>query len=159
MPNSPAQYGGTITFDSNMSLERKWHRINNIHNMLSEYLSFKGDKEYYLKYTVEYHKVEGRNDPEAPHVHFILYSSSVLPNYRLRSINEMLKKTCGRSQFYRMTSMKLASYEKYIQKDVESSDLEFQRPHSFEIYLEPNELDIYSLLIDALDEDYDIYFE
>lgn len=146
-------YGGTVTFNSNYSLEKKNKLIMDFQDMLSQHLSHKAGRTYNIKVSKEYHKVEGENDPEAPHLHFILIADRLLANYRVRAISEFLKDKCGRSQFYRMTTMKYNSYSKYILKDVESNNEEFKQSHYYEGVLSPPIRDID--LEDNFEDDYD----
>lgn len=116
MPEILFYYGGTITFDSNYGLERKNKLIDNFHRALADHLCFVNN-EYYLVVTKEYHKVDGKDDFDAPHLHFTLTSQRQIPKYRVNSILRFLNSAYGRSQFHRMTKMKYISYLSYINKD------------------------------------------
>lgn len=146
-------YGGTITFDSNMSIDKKEQKIYEFPVALSNLLGYSktGDTRYYLAVAREYHKVDGEPDPDAPHLHFILYSQHVLPMYRVRAINNLFRESYGRSQFYRMTPMKTVSYAKYIQKEVNANDVLFNKPHYYEMNLEQPFNDYEHELIEDLD--------
>jgi hypothetical protein len=146
-------YGGTLTFNSNMEMEDKFKIIEMFPQIISGQLYHTLNSEYYLRYTIEYHKVDHQPDPEAPHVHFIILSNRGLHNTRVRSIRLTLDEI-GRSQFYRMTRLKYQSYLNYIQKEVEWNDAHFNRYHDFELRLEKPEQDPYyelDTLIDTRD--------
>lgn len=129
-------YGGTITFDTNFNIGKKEKLISEFHKQLSRHLDFRKDtNEYQLIVTREYHKVDNQDDYEAPHLHFILISTRQLPKYRVTAVNEFFRHFYGRSQFYRMTTMKYHSYRKYIQKDCERLQKELSKPHYFETML------------------------
>lgn len=143
-------YGGTLTFNPNYSIERKRKLIDEFPKRLASHLNYNvrvkmedgqrqiiiPDVNYYLAVAIEYHKVDGEDDLEAPHIHFILYSEKVLPMYRVRAISAMLKEVYGRSQFYRMTEMKTASYSRYILKDSDRLTEKLGYPHYYEMNLE-----------------------
>lgn len=133
-------YGGTVTFNPNFSLENKNRLIKEFDNVIAQHLSYKGDYYYRIAVAREYHKVklqeEGiQPDYEAPHLHFILYTQKPIAKYRVSAINEVLRLRYGRSQFYRMTSLKTIQYEQYIYKEVEKND---EVIHSIKHYYEKN---------------------
>lgn len=146
-------YGGTITFDPNTLLEDKEKLIQQLPNRLSQHLSHKTNR-YYLCVSREYHKVDGEDDLEAPHLHFIVYSDGKIPKYRVSAINEMLKIVYGRSNFYMMTTLKTKSYSKYILKDCERLLELTGKSHYYETNLEEfiDEYDFIETVFD-LDED------
>lgn len=131
-------YGGTLTFDSNLNIDQKLKIINDFPFLLSKNLRHFTTSEYYLKYSIEYHKVGIESDPEAPHIHFILTTSKQLPGIWFRNVQSFLKEI-GRSQFYLMTMMKNKQYTTYIQKDVEENNRMNYNGlyHYIELYLEP----------------------
>lgn len=149
-------YGGTITFDTNYCIKVKNGFIENFTNWLKEYLIFNKRSEYYIKVAKEFHKVDGIDDYEAPHIHFILYSKVTLSPMRVRAILKALTVYAGRSQFYRMTELKAQSYARYIQKDVGKLNCSY-----YEMYIEPyvikrGQVNCTCCGIPDYDEDYDI---
>lgn len=147
-------YIGTITFDPNLDTDKKNEKIEKFPKLLSQYLNWKGDRRYYLAVAKEYHKVDGQDDFDAPHLHFILYCESKLPAYRVRAIQSLLRDTCGRSTFHRATPLKTASYAQYIQKDFDRLLNITGIPHYFEMNLEEEEdiLDYENIIDDFYDE-------
>lgn len=109
-------YNGTLTFKPYYTLEEKKRIIDKFPEMVTEYLRHNESSEYYLEYTIEYHKVGNEDDFEAPHLHFILYANKYLPRYRFQALLSMLNEI-GRSQLYLATNMKWEQYQEYIQKD------------------------------------------
>lgn len=114
-------YGGTITFHSNLSLEQKDRLMQLLTIKLSQHLRHSVNSRYEIVLVKEYHKVDGQDDHEAPHYHFILYTHFKLAYHRAKAIENMLKDNYGRSQFYLMTKLKRQSYERYINKDIEKN--------------------------------------
>lgn len=129
-------YGGTITFKPDYSLEQKERYINDFTKLLKPFLLYGGGTEYYIKISKEYHKVDGQDDFEAPHLHFVLYTTKALSPLRVRSITRFFNDVYGRSQFYRMTTLKTMSYCRYIQKDSERLFKATGKSHYYEQYLE-----------------------
>jgi hypothetical protein len=73
--------------------------------------------------------VEQEDDPDAPHLHFMLECKKQIACYRVRAINDYFKDHFGRCQFFLMTPLKARSWAKYINKDVEANDIIFGFPH------------------------------
>lgn len=119
--NNNFRYCGTITFNSNYTLEKKIKKIQSLKNLLENNLPFRGNRKYLLQYSIEYHKVkiggEEIDDPEAPHVHLIILTNKILPKMWVGNVLEVLKRM-GRSQFYLMTKLKFIQWNQYIRKDV-----------------------------------------
>jgi len=111
-------YIGTVTFDPEYSLDTKWKRIAE----LPEHLCHHFGTDIWITYSIEYHKVEGELDPEAPHVHFSIKTHKKCGTIRARAINEYLKERHGRSQFYLATQLKAKQWQKYIQKEIKDSN-------------------------------------
>lgn len=135
-------YVGTVTFHSNKGLEEKQQLIDKFPSFLGQNLPFYKQSEYYLKFSIEYHKVEGMDDPEAPHIHFMLYSKLGLKNMWYNNVQHSLKDVYGRSQFFRATQLKAKSWEVYMNKDWERLDKMYGIPHYKEIYIEKPHVNI-----------------
>lgn len=114
-------YGGTVTFQPYFTFEKKVSIIKGFKQMF-ENLLWGSTNDYYLSYTIEYHKVEQQDDLQAPHIHFILYCNKPINKMYFRFILDGLKKI-GRSQFYLMTNLKRIQYENYIKKDLDKNNL------------------------------------
>lgn len=132
-----ATYIGTVTFDSNYSLEQKDKLIEELPMRLSKHLRHHNSSEYYMKWCREYHKVEGQDDFEAPHIHFMIESRRVINKCYVNSIREMLKCYYGRSDFSRATTMRANAYERYMQKDCDRLLQQTKKSHYWEMFLEP----------------------
>jgi hypothetical protein len=153
MPDShcplPYAYNGTLTFDSDHSLEFKNKYIDKFPKLLSRHLLHNPDNEYYLVVCKEYHKVsfskvDVRDDFEAPHLHYILYSRKKIGPLRKRALLKFLKDSAGlMQQFYLMTKLKTEQWIDYIHKDCELNYKRSGKSHQYELYLEPefDELD------------------
>lgn len=128
-------YIGTLTFNSLFTLDMKKQHIAMFHKRMSKLLRHTSKSEYWLRYVIEYHKVGNVDDPEAPHLHFILYSDRYLSGCVASNILGYLR-TIGRSQFYLATTLKLANYALYIGKDVEKNDSLHGYPHDITVRLE-----------------------
>lgn len=128
-------YIGTVTFDPSRDYKRKVKLIERFPLFVSDTLKHTGNTEYVLKYTIEYHKVGQEDDPEAPHIHFILSASNRLPKYRFTGMLNGLRQYYGRSQLFLATTMKLAEWSKYIMKDVERNEQKFGLRHCYEVTL------------------------
>jgi len=146
------KYGGTITFEGHFQLNKKIKIINNLLRTFSKNVPWKGNRFYNLTYSIEYHKVkldgEDIPDPEAPHVHFILYTNKYIPGIYVRNVLSVLR-DYGRSQFYLLTNLKHLQYSRYIQKDVElnnQSDRPFTQHYISQDLIPPT-------LEDQIDED------
>lgn len=127
-------YIGTITFKSEYDYKRKCKLIDTFYSRLAPYLDYKKSKEHFLEYSIEYHKVENQDDPEAPHIHFILYTP-YLPNYRYNAILSMFRDYYGRAQLINATTLKLRQWEKYLLKDVEQNEKLYNFKHYFKYHL------------------------
>jgi len=147
-------YGGTITFSSDKDVHDKVRIIDKIPKLFSKLLPHNlqqpSKTQYYLTYSIEYHKVAGENDPEAPHVHFILYSHKKLPRYIMMKVEHNFKNMIGRFQFYILTTLKYHQYYDYIRKDIEDNNRIFQKEHFYEQYLTVELKQNY----DPIDDDY-----
>jgi len=93
-----------------------------------------GDQDLSGLATITY--VDNQDDLEAPHLHFILYSTHGICKERYMGIQKMLRDRCGRSQFYKMTTMKTNDYYRYIQKDSQRLYDTLGISHYFEMNLE-----------------------
>lgn len=141
-PISYKNYGGTITFAGHWTdTERKLKCITKIFpTIFPQYIP-----DYYkakLKFTIEYHKVEQEDDPDAPHAHFILSTLKPINQGALQNILYHLQRTIGRSQLYYLTPKKYTSYSQYILKDVKTNEHKYKFPHYYEQLLfkeEPKE--------------------
>lgn len=147
MPKKSYIYIGTVTFNGNLTFEKKKKLINSFPDFLSEYLRHTETSEHRLVYTIEYHKVcpgSKEDDYEAPHVHFILYSNYQIPGYAYRAVLKALKDYYGRSQMSLATSAKYIQWKNYIDKDVQKNNEILQFEHKFEILLtKPKKNDFY----------------
>lgn len=132
-----ATYIGTVTFDPNYCLGKKNKLIEELPMRLSKHLRHNKSSEFFMKWCKEYHKVEGEDDFEAPHIHFVLEAKRVLSKCYVNAIYEMLKFYYGRSSFSRATTMRANAYERYIKKDCDRLYEETGQPHYWEMYLEP----------------------
>lgn len=159
---STFSYGGTITFDSSYTLDKKNKLIDLFPDMLAKHLLYSNDRRYYLKVAKEYHKVKcplnktEEEDKESPHLHYVLESDTLLPKYRVRAIQNYFKEKYGRSQFYLMTALKTKQYTNYIQKDSQRLLEETGIPHYIEMNLEDNVRSYWSqqyLTVDAVLDD------
>lgn len=112
---------GTVTFNSYLTYETKCELIKEFPKFMSSYLLHNNRSNYQLHYTVEYHKVDNEDDPEAPHIHYILYTNTVMSRLRWTSLVKALQQFYGRSQLILATERKLNHYRQYILKDVEKN--------------------------------------
>lgn len=133
-------YGGTITFMSHLDFPQKRRIILSLKDLFEKAL-WGVTSDLFLTTIVEYHKVSGVEDHEAPHIHFILYSSKRLFKYQFNSVVNLFNKSIGRTQFYLMTSIKTSQYLNYILKDIDiNCPLDNQQGyrHYLEYYLYPD---------------------
>lgn len=122
-------YIGTVTFDGSHLPEKKFSMIKGFPKFIAGHLL--ESKEHELEYTIEYHKVGNIDDYEAPHIHYILYTTKPICKYRYRAILKALNEIYGRSQLMVATDMKLRQYASYIYKDVLKNEELHRRPHAF----------------------------
>lgn len=127
-------YGSTVTFHSHYDYMQKRRLIENLPKYLIEFIR-PTTSGYTLRISIEYHKVENKDDYEAPHVHFILETPKRLPKYIFTPLLKYLSERCGRTQLFLMTDMKRESYEKYIQKDKVRLKEELGWEHYYELVL------------------------
>lgn len=130
-------YGGTITFHSYYLLEHKEKLIKEFTKDLSQSLRHSQSSRYLLQITREYHKVQGQDDYESPHYHFILYSRFKIAISRVIGIQKLLREKYGRSQFMHYTKLKTLQWKEYIMKDVERLTKELGTQHYNETEIGP----------------------
>lgn len=122
-------YIGTVTFDPEYTLERKWKLIGELPTRLSHHMG----TDIWITYCIEYHRVESELDPEAPHVHFSVKVHQKMGMIRVKAILKFLQERYGRSQFFLATQLKAKQWYKYMNKEVnESSKLVPDKGHYFE---------------------------
>jgi len=130
-------YIGTITFNSYHDIARKWRLVDDFANVFNKHLKHTLNSEYILTHSIEYHKVAGQDDPDAPHIHFILNANVKISKMYFTGIIKMFNEIYGRTQLYLATPMKLRQWTDYITKDVAFNDTNYNRSHYYETRLEP----------------------
>lgn len=131
-------YIGTVTFNSYHDTDKKWVLVKKFPELFSQHLRHSLDTEYILIHTIEYHKVGNEDDPEAPHIHFILESNRKIGKCYFNGITKMFQQIYGRTQFYLATKLKLRQWATYIVKDVQKNDTMHNTKHYYETRLENN---------------------
>lgn len=143
MPDFQMYYVGTVTFDPLLDLRKKQTLIESFSVAISSHLHFSNDDSYryYLSVAKEYHKVGTQDDLEAPHIHFTLQATKSISSHRYRAIQKMLKDVCGRSQFFKATTLKFKDYSNYILKDCDRLYALTGESHYYEMNLERPPID------------------
>lgn len=108
---------GTLTFNSYYTLRQKTNRLKTIVPDFQQNVCF--FRNFNMEWMIEYHKVDGEDDLEAPHVHFMVWIERPYQEREYRAVLAYLSKRYGRSQFFSCTGKKSKSYYKYMQKDRE----------------------------------------
>lgn len=136
-PKPLYQYGGTITFAPHRDFNNKSAIINIFHNITFDTIQRNipnetwGSIQLALQFTIEYHKVENKDDYEAPHIHFILSTPRKLSKDIFNILLDRYK-TIGRSQLYLLTSSRFNTYSQYIYKDTAQLEQLLHKPHHFQ---------------------------
>lgn len=146
-------YIGTVTFHSYLLYDNKIKMINAFPTLLASHLRHTVTSCHTLTFTQEYHKVAGPNsedDPEAPHLHYILRTPFMIGKERWELINKYFRERYGRFQLMIATTAKELQWDKYMHKDVDKNNELYGKPHSFEIVLEEPLEDIETAFTECL---------
>jgi hypothetical protein len=89
---------------------------------------------------VEYHKVDGIDDLEAPHVHFMIWIERPYNDRDYRAVLAYLSTYYGKCQYYCATGLRANAYLKYMQKDRKKYPDNYHTFSTFDI-MTPEELE------------------
>jgi hypothetical protein len=116
----------TITFKGNFTCKQKFKMIENFPKIMHNHVNYRRNKSVIINYSIEYHKRADRsNNPTAPHIHGVLYCTS-LARCASELIYEYFSKKYGKTQFFlQEDTVSQDKWLDYCRKDVEKNNEQY----------------------------------
>lgn len=120
------QWHYTITFKGSFTCAQKFKLIEKFPNVIHQWMNYRKNKSLIIDYAVEYHKRPDRsNNHTAPHVHGVLYCSS-LSRTAAEEIHKFFNKNYGRTQFFlQEDDISQSRWLDYCRKDVSKNNIDY----------------------------------